>query len=402
MAEQWDVAVVGAGPAGATSAALLARLGHSVIMLDRAHFPRPKACAEYMSPGVAVVLERLGLQNILGPTSPRTVPGMDIMSPRGAVLRVKYEHDGETFHASTLRRHILDATLVRHAVQQGVQVVEGYVAKEVVQEGSAVCGVRGSQAGAERTILARLTVIADGARSALTRSLGLSVVPRWPFRMGLVAHYEGHGNFPDGFGSMLVGSGGYCGLAPLPNEQVNVAVVTRLDLVRNSGLSATQYFEQWIRSDPRLKTALSAARRATPVRGVGPVGARSSQVWLPGALLVGDAAGFFDPFTGEGIYRALRGAELVAEVGHRALCMPDRSVELLREYPALRSRAFRRKQIVTGLVQLFVQYPWLMDYALPRLAARPTPASSLSMVLGDLTDAREFLTPRMLWSALRP
>jgi len=381
------VAVVGAGPAGATSAALLARLGHSVIMVDRAHFPRPKACAEYMSPGVAVVLERLGLQSILGPTSPRTVLGMDIMSPRGAVLRVKYEHAGKAFHASTLPRHILDAALVRHAIQQGVHVVEGYVAKAAVQGSIAVCGVTGSQAGEERTISARLTVIADGARSALTRSLG---------------HYQGHGNFPDGFGSMLVGSGGYCGLAPLPNEQVNVAVVARLDLVRNSGLSATQYFEQWIRSDPRLKTALSAARRATPVRGVGPVGARSSRVWLPGALLVGDAAGFFDPFTGEGIYRALRGAELVAEVGHRALCTPDRSVEMLREYPVLRSRAFGQKRIVTGLVQLFVQYPWLMDYALPRLAARPTPAGSLGMVLGDLTDAREFLTPRMLWSALRP
>lgn len=402
MAEQWDVAVVGAGPAGATSAALLARLGHSVIMLDRAHFPRPKACAEYMSPGVAVVLKRLGLQSILGPSSPQTVPGMDIMSPRGAVLRVKYEHDGEAFHASTLPRHMLDAALVRHAVQQGVHVVEGYVAKAAVHEGTVVCGVMGSQAGAERTISARLTVIADGARSALTRSLGLSVVPRWPLRMGLVAHYEGHGNFPDGFGSMLVGNGGYCGLAPLPNEQVNVAVVAGLTMVRNSGLSATQYFERWIRSDPRLGIALSAARRATPVRGVGPVGSRSSQVWLPGALLVGDAAGFFDPFTGEGIYRALRGAEMVAEVGHRALCTPDRSVELLREYPALRSRAFGRKQIVTGLVQLFVQYPWLMDYALPRLAARPTPAGSLGMVLGDLTDAREFLTPRMLWSALRP
>lgn len=402
MTELWDVAVVGAGPAGATSAALLSRLGHSVIMLDRAHFPRPKVCAEYMSPGVAVVLERLGLQSILVQTSPRAVPGMDIISPRGAVLRVKYDRDGDAFHANTLPRHILDAALVRHAVQQGVHVVEGYVAKAAVQDGIAVCGVTGSQAGVERTISARLTVIADGARSALTRSLGLSVVPRWPLRMGLVAHFQGPGNFPDGFGSMLMGSGGYCGLAPLPNEQVNVAVVVRLDMVRDSGLSATQYFERWIRSDPRLTIALSAAQRMTPVRGVSPVGSRSSRVWLPGALLVGDAAGFFDPFTGEGIYRALRGAELAAEVGHRALCTPDQKVAMLSEYPALRSRAFRRKHMVTGLVQLFVQYPWLMDYALPRLAARPRPAGSLGMVLGDLTDAREFLTPRMLWSALRP
>ena len=138
------------------------------------------------------------------------------------------------------------------------------------------------------------------------------------------------------------------------------------------------------------------------MRGVGPIGSRVSRVSTAGAMLVGDAAGFFDPFTGEGIYRALRGAELVAEVGLDALEAGDVSSARLARYDSLRNKAFTRKQAVTALVQLFVQFPPLMEYALPRLMRRPEPLGALGSVLGDCRDAREFLNVPTLWSALHP
>jgi len=115
---------------------------------------------------------------------------------------------------------------------------------------------------------------------------------------------------------------------------------------------------------------------------------------------VGDAAGFFDPFTGEGIYRALRGAQLAAETAEIALSVPD-TVDFSM-YDRLRTREFRRKSAVTALVQLFVQHPAALDYAISRLRRREAALSTLANVLGDVEDAGQFFHPSMLWSALRP
>ncbi len=397
MGENWDVAVAGAGPAGSASACLLARQGYRVVLLDRAHFPRPKACAEYMSPGVIETVQRLGLGGHLEPRDACRVPGMDIISPRGSCFRLEYHLDQRRLWASTLPRHQFDAALLRAAQDAGVHTYEGWHARSPIVEDGAVRGFRGMAGGETVEVRARLCIIADGCRSALARALGLAVPPRWPVRLGLVAYFGGTPRLQGGFGQMHVRADGYCGIAPLPDGQVNVAIVVPADAVRRAGIGAVQFFDRWIEQSPTLRDALAGCERISPVRGVGPIGSRTRRAWCPGALLVGDAAAFFDPFTGEGIYRALRGAEIAAHVATRALCGLSTS-----EYDRLRSAAFRRKEFVTSLVQLFVQYPQLMEYSLPRLARRTKPARTLSLVLGDVQDAGAFLRPGMLWSALRP
>jgi flavin-dependent dehydrogenase len=301
-----------------------------------------------------------------------------------------------------LPRHTFDSLLVAQAAAGGAELIEGFVAKQPLMGWGTVRGVVGTMNGRESAVQARLTVVADGSRSVLARALGLALTPRWPLRLGLVAHYAGPAALSDGFGQMHVAGDGYCGIAPLPDGLLNVNVVVKADAVRTSPYSAARFLEEWIAAHPRVSEVLRRCRRVTPVRGVGPIGARAGRAWAPGALLVGDAAGFFDPFTGEGIYRALRGAELVAQYGHLALDRDDFSGRILRPYDTARRRAFQWKQAVTVLVQLFVQYPGMMDYALPRLSVRTETAQTLSAVLGDVLDARQFMTPRMLWSALRP
>jgi flavin-dependent dehydrogenase len=119
------------------------------------------------------------------------------------------------------------------------------------------------------------------------------------------------------------------------------------------------------------------------VRGVGPLATGVRPCAGPGFALVGDAAGFFDPFTGEGIFRALRGAQLLAA------CGPTR-------YPAQRARAFRAKERLTALVQLFVQVPALMELAIRRLGERPVAAQRLANMLGDLEPARLDVVAQLL------
>src|SRR5436190_756524 len=116
--ETWDVVVVGAGPAGSATAARLAGLGHRVLLIDRAHFPRQKACAEYLSPGVMDALRDLDLHTTVAAQA-HTFPGMEIISPRARTLRVSYQRDGSTIPARSLPRLTLDGLLLERAVSNG-------------------------------------------------------------------------------------------------------------------------------------------------------------------------------------------------------------------------------------------------------------------------------------------
>jgi flavin-dependent dehydrogenase len=119
----------------------------------------------------------------------------------------------------------------------------------------------------------------------------------------------------------------------------------------------------------------------------------------PGYLLVGDAAGFLDPFTGEGIYRALRGAELAAAAAEQALQRADR---VPSGYARARRAAFGDKERVCLLVQGFLSSYPAIRYVTGRLAARPQVAATLAAVLGDYQPAAPALRPAFLWSLLRP
>ncbi len=397
-----DVLVVGAGPAGAASAICLTRLGYQVLLVDRAHFPRAKTCGEYLSPGVVRSLQSIGSTGVLEDREAKQVPGMEIVSPRGHILRVSYEQSGAVLSAYTLPRRRLDNALVRDAQRAGADVLEGFVAQVPVIEHGVVRGVQGIVGGETRYLRARLTIFADGARSAMARHLGLTRKVRWPSRIGLMAYYAGPAGLHDGYGQMHIARSGYCGIAPLSDNRFNVALVTPFHPGRHRRESASIMYDRWIAEHPVLRHTLLGCTRITPVRGVAPIGARVTRSYVPGALLVGDAAGFFDPFTGEGIYRALESAQLAASVAHRALLSGDVSECMLRKYDEMRRTSFTWKQRTTSLVQLFVQIPALADYALPKLAARPVPRGRLSLVLGDVADARQFFNANMLWAALRP
>jgi flavin-dependent dehydrogenase len=134
----------------------------------------------------------------------------------------------------------------------------------------------------------------------------------------------------------------------------------------------TQRFERRLAQLPGVAQALRGAERVTPVRGVGPMARRVRQVAGPGYLLVGDAAGFLDPFTGEGVYRALRGAELAAAAIGRALQRDD-AVPL--GYARARHAAFADKEWVCWLIQLFLASPPAFGYAIANLARRPALAA---------------------------
>jgi menaquinone-9 beta-reductase len=387
-----DAIVIGAGPAGAAAAAALARSGARVTLVERAHHPRDKACAEYASPRTSDELRLIGMAPDAWAADAVPLSGMHLHAG-GKVVKIEYaDRSGRRSAWGVDRRHF-DARLAEHALASGAELRDGWSLVGLVEDAGRVGGVRLRElaSGREAELRASFVIGADGARSTVARLLGVERRVGFPRRLGLVAHHSGVAGLAD-HGEMHVGDGYYVGLAPTPGRELNVGMA--LPLV-DGGRPAAARFDAAIAGIPAVAERLRATTRLTPIRGAAPIGHRVAQAAGPGWLLVGDAAGFVDPFTGEGIHRALRSARAAASA---ILAGGDVAAAYRRE----RRRAFAAKAALSWLVQGFLAAPPLLEHAVARLADRPRAALRLGSALGDCRPATDALSPRALLDVLRP
>jgi len=404
-----DVVVVGAGPAGSATAFALATAGVSVTLIDRAHFPRPKPCAEYLSPQASRILGSMGVLGTIEASGAAKLAGMRIRAPGGTTFEGRFvaAHGYRGFRdcGLSLPRTDLDALLLEAARGAGTEVREGWRMRDLVRDRSGrVVGVVGTDAdGRAATLRARVVVAADGLRSMVARRLGLQRRARRPERYALVAHYTGVEGIGD-HGEMHVERDGYVGLADIGGGRTSVALVVPKAGIATAHRGAAEFLSRWLDGHPHLAERFRGATRVGMVQTTGPFASSARSVWAPGAALVGDAAEFFDPFTGEGIYTALRGGELLAPFVREAVraASAAEADRALAAYATAQAREFRGKRVVERLVALAVAHPWLLDRAARVLAARGEMADLLIGVTGDFVPAREVLRPRFLFDLLRP
>lgn len=394
--DRCDLLVVGEGPAGTALAAHAAGRGMDVILVERGAHPRPKACAEYASPRIADELARLGIDDATWRPHAAPLDGMRVHVD-GTTFEVTYADRRGRRTAWGLDRPAFDAALADHARAAGARLLERTALTDVAWGRGRVVG--GSLRGpfGVLDVRARWVAGADGVRSTVARRVGATDRVRFPRRLGLVAHYEGTDAGRARMGQMHVGDGYYVGLAPLPGGRLNVAMA--LPLHGGAG-PATDRFDAAIDRLPAARAALHDAKARTPIRGVAPIGQRARRVAGPGWLLVGDAAGFVDPFTGEGIYRALRSARAAADALTGSAAVAED--QLPARYVAERRAAFAAKDTLTWVVQGLLGMPALLAYAGRRLASRPAAAIRFGSALGDCRPATDALSPGFLWEVFRP
>ena len=393
-----EAVVVGAGPAGSALAALLARAGHDVLLLDAQRFPRDKVCGESVSPEGWRLVELIGARDRVRALQPRAIHGMHLVAPDGTAFSGRYR-DGLAGFA--VRRTALDAALLETARDAGARVALGARVHDLLFESGAVGGVVAQVGGETLSIRSRLVVGADGRSSLVARRLGLVEPDARLRRFAVRGHWDGVEALGE-LGEMHVADGAYCGIAPLAAASANVAFVleprelhdARGDLL---GFYRRTLWGRW----PALAERLDRARLVEPPRAIGPLAVRCRGAAVDGALLVGDAAGFYDPFTGEGVTLALRGAELAAEAALPALARGGKApLPKLLEYERARRAATRDKFRFNHRLQLAVSWPRAANAIAQRLRRRPDLADRLVGIAGDFVPARAALGPGFLFQLL--
>lgn len=398
----YDVAIVGAGPAGAATAIHLARGGQRVVIVDRSAFPRDKPCAEYLSPAAEPLLYKLGVEEALRAAHPHRLRGFRIFAPNGRVIQGDFAatrgDDGNSLYQTGLviRRLHLDAALVNGARRAGAEVRENWRLGNIARVGG---GYRLHPAAGGEPIEARLLVAADGIHSTVARRMGLHVTARMR-KIGLVAHMRGITNLEE-YGEMHVANRRYVGIAPMePGDHdalCNVAmVVDEARDGRHIAGNADAFLLDALMTFPRLRGRidhLSIERRTLTTSRLSVHARRLSDAHL---LLVGDATGYYDPFTGEGIYRALQSAQLAADVALPALAQGDLSAASLSSYDRVFRESFRGKRLVEQIIQLAVQTPPLMNHIAGMLRTRKAMADTMVAVTGDFLPPSSVLRPGYL------
>ena len=404
-AAQVDVAIVGAGPAGSTLAAALATRGLDVLVLEQAPVWRWRAGGVFTSPAAVAALERAGLDADTLQAVTRPIAAMRLETRDKTHVRLTYGADRGGRPAVGFDRSRLDPALEELARAAGATIRRGAEVRVVHLPGHGPATLE----LADGIVTATVVVGADGAHSIVARAPGVSRPTRLPRRVGLTWHVRdprpANGSAPDA--RLVVVRDGYVGLAPVPGGRLNIGIVLGPSwhhaLAQDGASMTARRVLQAVPTTEDDPVAWAELAMIDRIAGAWPLGGRVTRRSGWGWFLVGDAAGFLDPFTGEGLHRALVSTELAARAIPEAVA--HRGVGFGRA-PAAYDRAMRRrfaaKDAVSWLVQSFLARPRLFEYAARRLAERPDVRATMGLVMGDLVPASRGLDPRFLAALLAP
>ena len=347
-----DLAVIGAGPAGASTAIFAARSGLRVILIDKQAFPRDKPCGEGLMPSGLPALRELGLADVVIANGAPPLNGVQLAMRGGQHVAVPFPAHNGIQTGLGVRRLDFDGRLIEKvAGQPNIQLCQRTEAHELrPDQGGVTVRTSAGEIRADRA------VVADGLRSAIRHQLGWTVGPRPPHRYGIVSHWRVEGPV-DPWVRITFDDGLELYEGPVPGNQRMVGLLCYHERMKEfSGQLASRYRQLALALHPELSNAAQVGK----VSAVGPFSYRARTVAQRGVFLVGDAAGFSDPITGDGIATGLRQARALVDAfnsgspestyrrAHRRLTSDPRRVAALflrlSRTPALIERGLRSHQ----------------------------------------------------------
>jgi menaquinone-9 beta-reductase len=360
--KQFDVAIVGAGPAGSSAAITLARLGYHVALFDRAVFPRDKLCGDFVNPINWPVLDELGVSQEVLACPHAKISTFRMTSALGAAAASDFPEQGGRRFGLGLRRYHLDHLLVARAERAGASVDQGVRITDIEKEsrGWRLALARGHETFRAR---ARLIVGADGRNSWVARRLG---VPALAVPDSSSLGFEIQLQNVRGLGDSVEihqFPGGYGGIARVDENTANLCFTVRRSRLAKA-VSFEKLREQPLGLNPSLSALLLNATPVSELRSVWPVYFPARRCFGERFLLVGDAARVSEPVTGEGIYLALRSGQLAALTIAGTLRDDHLAAARLAEYHRACRAEFGPRLRLNSLIRFLMYQPRLLSAAL--------------------------------------
>lgn len=396
----FDLIIVGAGPAGSTAALYARRHGLRILLLDRATFPRDKTCGDAISGQAMAILRELGLLSDVAALPGGSVGHVVLGSPDNTQARIELppieipQGDGDTAAVSggfVIRRQILDALLCAEAREAADEYLEGFAVQELLFEDGAACGVRGhwtppgSHATEEGEFRGRMILGCDGFNSIVARTTGLY---HHDSRHGLVAlrcYYEN----VDGLDGQIElhfvreASPGYFWMFPLEEGRANIGIGMLHAAVKKQGVNLRDALARVIARPPFAERFALARPLEKPVGWNLPVGSKRRPCSGDGFLLLGDAAGLIDPFTGEGISNAMYSARVAAEVAAEAVAAGDFSARFLMRYSRRLWEGLRSDLRTSARMQRIARFQPVTNFVIRRAARDPELRALITEMIRD-------------------
>ena len=392
-----DVIVIGGGPAGCSAAIGLSRLGYNVVLCDQAKFPRDKVCGEFISPAADPILDRLGILSRIETLNPKRLKGVSISSFEGKEFSIDYPCQpglAERPTSLSVSRYELDSLFVEEAKRAGVEVREQYKVTEFLFEDDCVIGIRGWDGNKTSFSIHAPLVIDAGGRNALSlKKFHLKEEPVGAVKIAMAAHWEG-AQIADDYCYMHVSDPGYTGISNVGRDRANVVLV--VDRHSINGENPDKFYLDTVMKNSQRYKILRNAKCLESVRTVESLAFSVKSLPCGGLLMVGDAMGFIDPFTGEGIYLSLRSSEIAVEVAVKALENFNFSRDALNIYEVRRKKEFDKKFLLSRILQKLICNQFFCNQVVRALKGDRGLAETLVGVIGDLEPAETVVSSRFL------
>jgi geranylgeranyl reductase family protein len=398
--EKYDVIVIGAGPAGTAAAIFAKKQNRSVLLVDKAVFPREKICGDGLSMRTVNVLKALGLYGkFLDECPVNKIDGVIFSSPNGTVLPVNYAKIGRTkdVEGYTLNRIIFDHFLMNEARNAGVDVLENFCTKRFIfNKRDEICGICGSQTKSENEVSfeAEIVVCACGIFPKILKTINYTYPDSKKCVAGIKQYFKNVECEENMIEMHFVKSivEGYFWIFPEKEKIANIGFIIPEKLRRKRKIDLKKELEK-IMSSPKFAGRFRRAEAITkPKAAFLTLGGKNFFKPKARLLIIGDAMGLTDPFTGEGVGNAMFSAQKAAQVIHSAFESGDFSAKKMAMFHQICVN-FLQKEFRISAFANKIKYAWLIDFVVGVAAKNSDVMMNIAQTVASHKDRKRLLNP---------